>query len=1031
MKSVPKTVLLLGLCIICVITGRAITAETTGRAAPPRVDFVRDVQPILAKHCLECHGPVQQKAKLRWDDRKSVLERKHPLVVAGKPDESEVIRLVTSGDPDEMMPPKGERLSKDEVAMLRQWISEGATWPDEASGKDPRYAHWAYRKPVTPALPALKNPDWARNPIDQFVLAKLEGERLLPSPEADRYTLIRRLSFDLTGLPPTVQQVDQFVGDTSPDAYPKLVDRLLASPAYGERWAAVWLDLARYADSRGYANDNARTIWRYRDWVINAINANVPYDRFTIEQIAGDLLPNATRDQVLATAFHRNTLTNDEGGTDDEEFRVAAVVDRVNTTMQVWMGATVACAQCHDHKYDPISQEEYFRLFAIFNNTEDSDKNSDAPLFATPRPETIAEVEKLEGELAQLEKQFVEPNAELESAQARWEADLAGGIKWETLTPEGFVSRDGAHPSLLADGSILVSGPQPDNDVYSLWFTGERGISAVRLEVLPDPSLPSQGPGRAESGGFILSRFLVDVNPRSGEGQTEPQRSHVVAAAADFSQKNFEIEKVVNNTNLKDRGWGIEPEAGKAHYAVFVLDAVATVTDHDSLAITLEHLSQRKKNTIGRFRLSVTDDPKVKKKYQIPPEVLAILDIPAGKRSEDQRRQLTRYYRSSVTPALAPTREKIASLKKEIEKRSVETPVMRELAADKRRKSHLLLRGSFLEKGKEVTEGTPAVFHPTPPGPVNRLTLAKWLVDPENPLTARVTVNRHWEQLFGTGLVETSDDFGLRGSNPSHPELLDWLSTEFMRQGWDAKRLVRMIVTSATYRQSSKLTPNLLERDPQNRLLARGPRFRMPAESVRDNALAVSGLLSNKMLGPSVRPVQPKLGLNAAFGGSTDWDASSGEDRFRRGLYTTWRRTVLYPSMATFDAPSRNVCSLKRPRTNTPLQALVTLNDPCYVEAAQALGRRMCKDGGGSTESKAAHGFRLCLARPPREAELRRLVSVYESAESRYAADPAAATAMATDPLGKLPDGMEAPEAAAWTVVANVLLNLDETFNRR
>ena len=1027
-----KAIILLAISVLGTLTGRALTAESTNQPAAKSVDFNRDVQPILAKHCLECHGPVSQKAKLRWDDRKSALDRKDPLVLPGKPDESELIRLVTSNDPDEMMPPKGERLNKDEVGTLRQWITEGATWPDGTAATDIRRNHWAYRKPITPALPNLKNTDWPRNPIDHFILAKLEQEKLSPSPEADRYALIRRLCLDLTGLPPTLQQVDEFVNDKSPDAYAKLVDRLLASPAYGERWAAVWLDLARYADSRGYANDNPRTIWRYRDWVINAINANLPYDQFTIEQIAGDLLPNATRDQILATAFHRNTLTNDEGGTDDEEFRVAAVVDRVNTTMQVWMGATVACAQCHDHKYDPVSQEEYFKLFAVFNNTEDSDKNSDAPMLATPRPDTVDEVAKLESELGQLETELIKPNSELDLAQQTWETELAGGIQWNTLTPDGFTSRDGANPSLLPDKSILVSGPQPDNDVYSLWFNGPRKLSAVRLEVLPDPSLPSQGPGRAENGSFILSRFIVDVNPRSGENAPELTPARVTAAAADFSQKNFEIDKVINNGNLKERGWGIEPEAGKAHYAVFVLDSVATVTDDDSLAITLEHLSQRKKFTIGRFRLSVTDDPRVQKKYQIPPDVLAILDLPTDVRTDDQRRQLTHYYRSSITPVLAPTREKIASVKKEIEKRSIETPVMRELAADKRRKSHLLLRGSFLEKGGEVTEGTPAVFHSTPANaPVNRLTLAKWLVDQDNPLTARVTVNRYWEQLFGIGLVETSDDFGLRGSAPSHPELLDWLSTEFMRQGWDTKRLVRLIVTSATYRQSSKITPSLLERDPQNRLLARGPRFRTAAETVRDNALAVSGLLSPKMLGPSVRPLQPKLGLNAAFGGSTDWDASPGEDRFRRALYTSWRRTVPYPSMATFDAPSRNVCALKRPRTNTPLQALVTLNDPCYIEAAQALARRICKEGGPTVESKVTHGFRLCLSRPPQEAELRRLASVYESARSRFSADPAAATSMATEPLGKLPEGMEAPEAAAWTVVSNVLLNLDEVFNRR
>ncbi len=1005
--------------------------------APDKIEFVRDVQPILVAHCYQCHGVVTQKAKMRWDRRDSILGRKEPVLVAGKASESQIIKLITTTDPEEIMPPKGkgEPLTAGEVAVLRAWIDQGAVWPDEAAvGPDPRMNHWSFKKPLRMPPPEVKHTGWARNEIDRFVLARLEAEGLAPSPEANRYALIRRASLDLTGLPPTLKQVDAFINDKSADAYEKLVDRLLQSPAYGERWAQVWLDLARYADSRGYANDSPRTIWRYRDWVIGAINSNMPFDQFTVEQLAGDLLPNPTRDQLLATAFHRNTLTNDEGGTDDEEFRVAAVVDRVNTTTQVFMGMTAGCAQCHDHKYDPISQEEYFKLFAIFNNTEDSDKSNESPVYLTPLPQFQKEAEKLEGEVAALDKQLTGPNAQVDAEQKRWERELRRAPRWYAIAPGEALSKEGATTAIQPDGSVLVSGAVPENDIYTVRAASPlRTITALRLEVLTDKSLPSEGPGRAENGNFVLSRLGVGVNlldPEGGPPRTIPLK--IALAFSDFSQKDFEIGSLIENADVKKRGWSIEGQTSKPHYGVFILDEPISNFDGATLTLTLEHQSERLRQTLGRFRISVTDDPDIFKKADAPPEVLAVLDVQSDKRTQQQNDQITKYFRSTLSAAMRPLNEKLAALRKELAPKLVETPVMRELAAEKRRKTNILLRGNYLEKGAEVSAGVPAVLPQLPKDlPANRLTFAKWLVGPENPLTARVIVNRYWEQLFGLGLVETSDDFGLRGATPSHPQLFDWLASELMRRQWDTKQLVRLMVTSATYRQSTRITPQLLERDPRNRLLARGPRFRSAAEVIRDEALAAAGLLSQKMYGPPVRPPQPKLGLKAAFGGSTDWQSSTGEDKYRRGLYTSWRRTTPYPSMVAFDAPNRNVCTLKRPRTNTPLQALVTMNDPVYVEAAQALARRMMIEGGDDTESRARYGFQLCLSRPPGTAEVRRLVGMFEEARSRYLANPKAAVPMATDPLGPLPKEVEPADAAAWTVVGNVLLNLDEMFSKR
>ena len=745
-------------------------------AEPATVDFNRDVRPILFDKCVACHGPdeKQRKAGLRLDTREGALEGE--AFVPGKPAESAIIERILSHDKDVVMPPPrtGKTLTAADRDVMARWIEQGA-----------KYAgHWSYTAPTRPALPAVTNAAWVKNPIDRFVLAKLESLKLTPQAEADRATIARRVTLDVTGLPPTPAEVTAFASDTSPDAYEKLVDRLLANPAYGEHYARQWLDLARYADSAGYADDPRRTIWAYRDCVIRAYNRNLPFDRFTVEQLAGDLLPDATDDSRIATAFHRNTMTNNEGGTSDEEFRNVAVVDRVNTTLTVWMGTSLACAQCHTHKYDPITQTEYFALFAFFNNTADADRSDESPTL--PVGDTLT-------------------------------------LKMKRSQLEGTAAR---------------------------------------------------------------------------------------------------------------------------------LDTLATLQD---------------------------------------PLVQASLKLKADAARADAVRHR------------APTT----------------VPVMQELPANQRRVTKLQYRGSFMDLGAVVTEGTPATFPPLPKGkPLNRLTLAEWLVAPENPLTARVAVNRTWESVFGHGLVRTSEEFGAQGEAPVNAALLDWLAVEFRESKWDTKRLVKLIVTSAAYRQSSRVTPELLALDPDNRLASRGPRERLSAEMVRDQALAVSGLLSRKMFGPSVKPPQPSSGLTAAFGSSVDWQTSSGEDRYRRGLYTEWRRTSPYPSMMAFDATSRESCTVRRGRSNTPLQALVTLNDPVYVEAAVALGKQAAKQPG----DKLTWLTTQTLSRAPSAAEATRLTALHAKAKAKYAGDAGLATQLV---------GSADPEAAAWSVVANVVLNLDEMLMKR
>ncbi len=1139
------------------------------------MDFRRDIQPIISSKCFQCHGPDEaaRKAKLRLDIREeAVKDRKGSrAIVPGKPAQSEVWRRITTKDADDLMPPKkdGHPLTELEIALLKKWIESGAPYAE----------HWAFTKPQLPALPALKDKQWPKNGVDHFILARLEKEGLKPSKPADRHTLIRRLSLDLTGLPPAPESIETFVNDPSPRAYENLVDKLLSSSAYGERWARVWLDLARYADSAGYGSDPLRlNIWPYRDWVINAFNRNLPYDRFTIEQIAGDLLPNATEEQLTATAFHRNTMTNTEGGTDDEEFRVAAVKDRIATTAQVWMGLTMGCAQCHSHKFDPITQREYYSFFALFNQTEDFDQPDERPTLPLATTEQRVRMEKLKADIAGLEKELAAP-AQLAAELAAWESTRAQLAPWIVLEPTGLKSSAGATLQHLPDHSILAGGVSPDTDTYTVSLrTDLKNITAVRLEVLPDERLPKQGPGRGETGALTLNTFRLSVQPANAsvkkarfvrvelpgeqrllalaevqvfsggmnvatkgkasqsstdyegpaslaiDGNTnghyfeakstthtksednpwwevdlgadvavdeirvwnrtdgnvgtrlnnfkiraldaarQPVFETAVAAppepmakvnlsggqtvalqnaSADFSEPNAGAEKAID-TDVKS-GWSIGDGAGRAHTAVF--ETSGTVGGEGAtLVFTLEQL-QGKQQTIGRFRLSATTQ--VRPVRELPETVAKILALAPGQRPEPQRAELAAYFRP-FSPSSARLNQQLAQLKSELAGiKPVPVPVMRDLAKDKQRATRVLLKGNHLTPSDPVEPAFLKSFSPPPKdAPLNRLGVAQWLTNPDNALTARVAVNRFWAQLFGVGMVETEEDFGTQGALPIHQELLDWLAVTFMTpsagsgglgltsrpqtlaQPWDMKALLKTIVMSATYQQSSLVAPESARKDPRNQLLSHYPRRRLDAETLRDQALALSGLLSKKIGGPSVYPPQPDGLWRAAFNGERTWSTSSGEDRYRRGLYTFWRRTVPYPSMATFDAPSRENCTMRRLPTNTPLQAFVTMNDPAFVEMAQALGRRMIKEGGASVAERARYGLKLALARAPSDEQVQALVLLYEKELENYRAHADAAKQLATEPLGPLPKELDAAEAAAWTVVGNVLLNLDGVLTK-
>jgi hypothetical protein len=1146
-------------------------------------DFNRDIRPILSNNCFKCHGIDEnaRKAKLRLDVRDGALapaKSGKVAIVPGKPDESELIKRILTNDEDDVMPPPATKkvLTAQQKDLLKRWIAAGAEYKE----------HWAFVAPKQASLPAVKHNDWLANPIDYFVLAALEAKGLAPSPPADKYALVRRVYLDLIGLPPTPQEADAFVKDDSPQAFEKLVDRLLASPQYGERWARRWLDLARYADTNGYEKDRPRVMWPYRDWVINALNKDMPFDQFTVEQLAGDMLPNATADQKIATGFHRNTMTNEEGGIDPLEYRFHAMVDRVGTTGTTWLGMSIACAQCHTHKYDPITQREYYGLMACLDNANEPEMAIPSADIAKKRAEIEAKIEKLESELAEKypvgnvkwttpiakvttageskaeaagdawrfsgtspdkdtftfvvestgpvdrvriemlregnkgpgrtehgnfvlseitasvapkdspEKKravkFVRAKADhsqqnfniaaaidgnpqqggwaidgaeyknrtatfyfdkpvdlpagvwtitlsqnhggqhtigkmrlslggeekiegdlakfrkerMETAFAAWvERESKSAVKWTMLRPKSMKSSTPIL-TLLDDGSVLASGDITKLDTYDLEYDIDvEKVAAIRLEALPHPSLPKDGPGmvyyEGPMGDFQLSEITVKLDGADVK---------LARAKQSYSAGGMEAAKALDGN--QQTGWMINGGQGKAHYAVFSPEQAAS-----GKRLALRMLFEKYyAAALGRFRISVTSDPRAGGGSILPPEVEDALATPAESRSVAQKDTLLKHW-LLTTPELGTARQPIDQLRKSIPKETTAL-VMSERPAGFERKTHLHHRGEFLSSREEVTPTTPAVF-PAANGPMNRLSFAKWLVSRENPLTARVTVNRAWAAFFGRGIVRTTEDFGFQGELPSNQDLLDWLAVEFMNQGWSQKKLHRLIVTSSAYRQSSRVTPELLAKDPANVLISRGPRVRLEAEMIRDGALKVAGLLSSKIGGPSVFPPQiPSITTEGAYG-PLQWNVSTGEDRYRRSLYTFAKRTAPFAMYNTFDGPSGEACVARREVSNTPLQALTLLNDQIFVEASQALGRTIARVE-GNDEVKAAEVFRRILTRPADQEETAAMVGLAKSVRARVAAKEIDAMKIAGAGEG------EPAERAVWTVVVRGLMNLDE-----
>jgi hypothetical protein len=966
-------------------------------------DFARDVRPILAQYCFKCHGPDEKarKAELRLDDRQQALD--HGAFVPGKPADSELVSRVFSSDSSQRMPPPSTKMALTDLQKqtLKDWIAAGANYKP----------HWAFVKPARAAFPAGRSAEQA-NPIDSFVLARLAHEGLKMAPEADRHTLIRRVSLDLVGLPPTPAEVSAFIIDTSPDAYLRLVDRLLASPAYGERWARRWLDLARYADTNGYEKDRPRSIWPYRDWVINALNADMPFDEFTIKQLAGDMLPGATEADRIATGFHRNTMLNEEGGIDPLEFRFHAMTDRVATTGTVWLGLTVGCAQCHTHKFDPIPQKEYYQFLACLNNTDEPQLTVRAPAIEARRKQIVHEIAHL---IDKLPERFPAEfgvgdarKAKIEAAFSDWlQQERQRVAPWQILRPKE-IKTNLPHLTLQADDSIFVSGDLTKSDEYTLKFAGDfSGVTAVRVEALPDARLPNGGPGAVYYEGAIGDFTLSEIRASTSEAPLKFSK-----ATHSFAAGNYTSQAAIDGD--PQTGWSVAGGQGRRHVAVFVFDKPLASTHELTLNLLFErHFAA----DIGRFRISVTKaaNPQAS---AAPPELEQLLLLPAAKVDPEQLGKLRQQFYLE-TPHLAAARKTIEDLRKQLPPLPT-TLVMRERPHENPRATYVHNRGEFLQPKERVEPGTFSFLpKPTAPEPMDRLAFAHWLVSREQPLTARVTVNRQWAAIFGRGLVRTTEDFGYQGELPSHPELLDWLATEFMDQGWSLKKLHRLIVTSATYRQDSRVRPELLTKDANNILLARGPRVRLEAELVRDSALRVADLLSGKMGGASVYPPQlPSVTTEGAYG-AMQWRASAGEDRYRRSLYTFSKRTAPFALYTTFDAPSGEACVARRDVSNTPMHALFLLNDITFVEASQKLGRTFANLP-GPIESRMIELFRRFVCRAPSTNELEKLTSYFNHVIERCANKDLDARKIAG--AGSANDA----ERAAWTSVARLLFNLDE-----
>ncbi|MFO0952396.1 MAG: PSD1 and planctomycete cytochrome C domain-containing protein [Isosphaeraceae bacterium] len=955
-------------CRVALPAALALSLTAQAFAADARLDFARDVRPILSDKCFTCHGPdpTQRKAGLRLDTPEGAFKPAKSggvAVVPGKPDESELYQRITSAGADEHMPPakSGKSLTPAEVARLKLWIEQGA----------PFQRHWAFVPPARPTLPKVSDPAWIKSPVDAFVLARLDREGLKPSPEADRTTLIRRLSLDLIGLPPTVAEVDAFLADDSPEAYARVVNRLLDSPHYGERWGRLWLDAARYADSDGYEKDKSRQVWFYRDWVIRALNSDLGYDRFVIDQIAGDLLPNATQDEVVATGFLRNSMINEEGGVDPEQFRMEAMFDRMDAVGKGILGLTIQCGQCHSHKYDPLTQDEYYRMFAFLNNTHEANVAVYTPAEQKARAEVFRGIREVEEGLRHRSPDWRE-------RMARWEKEaLAGRPAWSVLHPVvDDISTGGQKYLPMNDGSLLAQGYAPTKHRVKLTARSPlKSVTAFRMELLNDPNLPLGGPGRSYKGTGALTEFEAEAAPADAPEKTV--RVKFTRAIADVNPPEAPIDRAFEDKSGKKRvtgpvefaldgkdetAWGIDVGPGRRNQprqAVFVAEKPIAFPAGTILTIYLKqnhggwNSDDNQNCNLGRFRLAVTDSPDPTT-HVLPENVREALETPADQRTEAQTAAVFGHWRTTVPD----WKEANAAIEELWRKHPEGSSQLVLEAREDPRMTSVLQRGDFLKPVRPVEPGVPSFLNPIPDDDTpTRLTFARWLVDRQAPTTARSIVNRVWQAYFGTGLVATSEDLGSQGEAPSHPELLDWLAVELMDKNWSLKNLHRSIVTSSTYRQSSKVTPEALAKDPYNRLLARGPRFRVDAELVRDVALAASGLLDPKVGGPSVYPPAPDfLFQPPASYGPKVWDESKGGDRYRRAVYTFRYRSVPYPALQTFDAPNGDFACVRRPRSNTPLQRAVTLNEPEFLECARALAQKTVREG---RERRRADPLRL------------------------------------------------------------------------
>jgi mono/diheme cytochrome c family protein len=1059
------------LCLAAGFPAPAQPADELPAPATHQVNFAKELQPLFAERCYDCHGEKKQESAFRADSRADLLKGGDhgPAVVIGRSAASTLVQVLADIHEDlAAMPKKKEKFTAAQIGLVRAWIDQGAVWE---GGTAKAYAyntnHWAFKAPKRPAVPSASPKQWPRIPIDNFIIAKLDAEKLKPSPEADKITLLRRLSLDLIGLPPTPGEVDNFLADKSPDAYAKQVERLLASPHYGEKWGRFWLDAARYADSDGFEKDKTRKVWFYRDWVVKAFNEDVPYDQFITRQLAGDLLPNATQDDIVATGFLRNSMLNEEGGIDPEQFRMEAMFDRMDAIGKSVLGLTVQCAQCHNHKFDPITQEDYYRLFAFLNN----DHEAQRVVYTTEQQMRVANINR---EIRDLEAGLRHRVPDWESRLDAWEESVkTNQPEWIVLHPTvEDITTGGQRYLPQPDGSFLAQGYAVTKSGPHFWLTNDlQNVTAFRFELLTDPNLPANGPGRSLNGTCALTEFTVDVAPTGDP--TNVTRVKFSQVTADFEQAETPLgaehhdksnsKRVVGaakfaNDNNDNTAWGIDAGPGRRNRDRVAVFECATNAGFSAGTIWDIRVVQRHggwnsdvhmNNNLGRFRISVTTNAGPIVADTVPKRVRDILAIPREKRSPAQIATVFNHWRRTV-PEFAETTEQIEKLWKQWPEGETQLTLA---ARPETRETHLLKRGDFLKPGQAVSFGVPGFLHQLPSdADGSRLTLAHWLMDKKSATTARSFVNRVWQSYFGTGLLESSEDFGTRAELPSHPELLDWLACEFMgpetfvtrplpqnitkhpAPPWSIKHLHRLITLSATYRQSSRVTPELYAKDPYNRLLARGPRFRVEAESVRDIALASSGLLNPALGGRSVFPPAPEfLFQPPASYGPKDWPEDPGDERYRRSLYIFRYRSVPYPMLQTFDAPNGDFSCVRRLRSNTPLQALVSLNEPMFMECAQALARKTLTEGGASDRERIDFAFRRTVSRPPTEGERKELLDLLAQQTKHIGAGWVNASELATgrsEPPGKLPPGATPTLLAAYTVVSRVLLNLDETITK-